>query len=63
MEREYSYPLTQKQYNYLLPVYGIAAQGRTRLLQRTDRKHDKYYFIGTYQDYKEALNRCLYLNA
>lgn len=57
MIREHSYTLTVKQYNYLLPVFGIVAQGRTRLLERCGN----YYFIGTYEDYLDALNRCLYL--
>ena len=57
----HSYTLTKEQYDYLLPVFGNAAQGVTKLLTRTDRHIDKYYFIGTHEDYLDALNRCKYL--
>jgi len=55
--RDNSYSLTKEQYNYLLPVFGICAAIRTQLLTR----RDKYYFIGTYDEYLDALNRCKYL--
>ncbi len=58
---DYSYTLTKKQHDYLLPVFGIAAQGATKLLTRIERKIDKYFFIGTHEDYLDALNRCKYL--
>ncbi len=50
-----SYQITKKQYDYLLPVM------RDKLLFRTDRKIDKFYFIGTYEEYKYLLDRCKYL--
>ena len=52
-----SYELTKKQYDYLLPIYGICAPQKTQLLERQGR----YSFIGTYVEYTEALNRCKYL--
>jgi hypothetical protein len=58
---DYSYTLTKEQYDYLLPVFGNSSQGTKRLLTRIDRKVDKYYFIGTNDDYLDALNRCKYL--
>lgn len=49
--RDYSYNLTEKQYNYLLPVL------RPKLLE----KSGKHFFIGTHSDYIDCLNRCKYL--
>lgn len=57
MHRDKSFRITEKQYNYLLPVFGIAAQGQTRLLAQGCN----FYFIGTDEDYLDMLNRCLYL--
>lgn len=57
MRSDRSFKITEKQYNYLLPVYGIAAQGVTRLLAR----RSAFYFIGTQADYVEMLERCAYL--
>jgi len=57
---EYSHPITEKQYNYLLPVYGIGALNRCKYGSLYQRR-DKYYFIGTNDDYKDMLQRCLYL--
>jgi hypothetical protein len=54
-----SYPLTKQQYDYLLPIYGNV--GSKQLLSRTDRKVEKYYFIGTHNQFTELLNRCKYL--
>jgi len=56
MGRDLSYQITKKQYDYLLPVM------RKNLLHRVDRKFDKYYFIGTYEGFLDALNRCKYIN-
>lgn len=58
MNRDQSYTLTEKQYDYLLPIFGICAPGVTKLLHRQNR----YFFIGTYEEYMDALNRCKYLN-
>ena len=57
--RDYSFQITKKQFNYLLPIYGY--EGTNQLFQRVDRKIDKFYFIGTNQEYLELLNRCKYL--
>lgn len=57
--RRYSFQITQKQYNYLLPIFGNC--GTKQLLSRVDRKIEKYYFIGTYMEYQDLLNRCAYL--
>jgi hypothetical protein len=48
--------LTKKQYDYLLPVL------RDKMLRRIDRKIEKYSFIGTQEEYLDAINRCAYLN-
>jgi len=55
----HSYQLTKKQYNYLLPIFGNI--GTKQLLSRIDRKIEKYFFIGTNEQYLDALNRCKYL--
>jgi hypothetical protein len=57
MARDNSYKITEKQYNYLLPVFGLSAKGVTKL--HTSR--GQYYFIGTYEEHKDMLNRCKYL--
>jgi hypothetical protein len=57
--RDYSFQITKKQFNYLLPIYGH--EGTNQLLQRVDRKIDKFYFIGTNENFLELLNRCKYL--
>lgn len=58
--KDYSYQLTKKQYDYLLPVFGNC--GSKQLFSRIDRKIEKYYFIGNCDSYKDLLNRCKYLD-
>jgi hypothetical protein len=58
--RDQSYPISKKQYDYLLPVFG--PEGTKQLSHRVDRKVDKYYFIGTHEEHLDLLNRCKYLN-
>jgi hypothetical protein len=57
--RDYSFQITKNQFNYLLPIYGH--EGTNQLFQRIDRKIEKFYFIGTYNQFLELLNRCKYL--
>lgn len=57
--REYSFQITKKQYDYLLPVFGIC--GTNKLLYRIDRKIEKYFFIGTNDDYIDLRIRCAYM--
>jgi len=52
--------ITKKQYNYLLPIYGII--GTNKLLLTTNQGVEKYYFIGNYDEYLELLNRCKYID-
>jgi hypothetical protein len=54
-----SFQLTKKQYNYLLPVFGNI--GTKQLLSRIDRKIEKYFFIGTYEQFLDAINRCKFI--
>jgi hypothetical protein len=54
-----SFQLTKKQYNYLLPVFGNI--GTKQLLSRIDRKIKKYFFIGTYEQFLDAINRCKFI--
>ena len=58
--RDYSFQITEKQYNYLLPVLGNC--GTKQLLASFDRKVEKFYFIGSSDGYKDLLNRCKYLD-
>lgn len=53
--------ITKKQYDYLLPVFGLAS-GNHKIHHYVDRKHDKYYFWGTDEEFKDMLNRCAYLD-
>mgnify|MGYP006921281169 CR=1 FL=1 len=55
------YQITKEQYDYLLPVFGIASNN-WKMFTRTDRKVQKYYFLGTNDEYIDFLNRCQYLN-
>jgi hypothetical protein len=57
--KAYSFQISRKQYNYLLPVFGNC--GSQKLLSKMDRKVEKYYFIGDQGEYKDMLNRCRYL--
>lgn len=57
--RTQSFQISKQQYDYLLPIYGII--GSNQLHYRTDRKIDKFYFIGTRSEYLDLLNRCKYL--
>jgi len=55
----YSHQISKKQFDYLLPVYNTTT--KRRLFQRIDRGVDKFYFLGTNDEYKDMLNRCAYL--
>lgn len=57
--REYSFQITKVQYDYLLPIFGNC--GSKKLLCRTDRKIQKYFFIGSNDDFKDLLIRCKYI--
>jgi hypothetical protein len=57
--REYSFQITKKKYDYLLPIFGNC--GSKKLLCKIDRKVEKYYFIGTHEDHIDLLNRCKYI--
>ena len=57
--RDYPLQITSEQYNYLLPVFGNC--GSKKLLNKIDRKVEKYYFIGSQDEHKDLLNRCKYL--
>ena len=57
--RDYSFEITKKRYDYLLPVLGPSYTNQ--LVCRIDRKIEKYYFIGTNEQYNDLLNRCAYI--
>lgn len=56
----YSFPITKAQYNYLLPVFGLSSNN-PKLLYKQGSCKDYYYFIGSHEEHKDALNRCKYL--
>lgn len=53
------YSITQKQYNYLLPIYGLSGM-IPRKIKRFE--NGKCYFFGSYEEYQDAMNRCKYLD-
>lgn len=53
-----SFPITEKQRNYLLPVKGFREKFLTRDLPNANRQ---FFFIGSQSEYKDLLNRCKYL--
>jgi hypothetical protein len=57
--REYSFQITKKQYDYLLPIFGNT--GSKKMLSKIDRRIDKYFFIGTQESYLDLLKRCKYI--
>jgi hypothetical protein len=50
-----NFKLSQKEYNNLLPVIPL------NVCCNRSKDKDSYYFFGTYEDYKDAMRRCLYL--
>jgi len=59
MNIDYLFQITETQYNYLLPIFGNI--GTKQLYHTVDRKYDKYYFIGSNDNYVDMLNRCKYI--
>ena len=60
----YSYKILKTQYDYLLPIFGLALNNPKLLTKPSKYKiEDDYYFIGTYEDYLDMLNRCKYLKS
>lgn len=59
---EYSYKISKKQYDYLLPIYGITTTNQLLHKQYPAPIGDRYYFIGTPEEYKELLVRCAYID-
>ena len=57
--RSYSFQITREQYNYLLPIFGNV--GTKQLHTTIDRKVEKFFFIGTDEQYNDLLNRCAYI--
>ncbi len=51
-----SYLLTKAQYNNLLPAM------RSHLHCRRFKDFDEYHFIGSSEQYQDAMRRCAYLN-
>lgn len=58
--RQQSFQITKKQHDYLLPIFGNI--GTKKMLAIIDRKVEKFFFIGNYDEYLDLLNKCKYLN-
>ena len=54
--RDYPFKITREQYNYLLPIYGLAS-GNYKITERPEG----CFFIGTRSEYLDLLDRCKYL--
>ena len=53
------FQISEEQYNYLLPVFGII--GTNQMSCIIERKIEKYFFFGTYVEHLDLLNRCKYM--
>lgn len=51
-----NFTITKAQWSNLLPVM------RENLLVLRHKSGDKYYFIGSFEKYKDAMRRCLYVD-
>lgn len=60
MRRDDSFPISKKKYDFLLPIYGPASNN-PKMLYTNHGHFETYCFIGTYEEYCDALNRCKYL--
>lgn len=58
----HTYKISREEYNYLLPVYGLAKSfnGFTNENNIFER-NGHYYFVGTHRDYDEMRDRLRYL--
>ena len=55
MSKLHAWVITKAQYNNLLPVM------RRNLLARCFTDCDQYTFVGTFEEYTDAMRRCAYL--
>lgn len=58
------YQISKQVYNYLLPIYGLSAEGKLMGKMSTMRQtdgSDRYLFFGSYEDFKDAMIRCKYM--
>lgn len=62
MTREYSYTITKKQHDYLLPIFGRIAKNKLIERYHSRKKITTYLFIGSEEGYKDMLLRCRYLS-
>lgn len=53
------YRITKKQYNYLLPIYGLGGINAGKI---KEFEGGASYFFGDYEQYQDAMNRCKYLD-
>ena len=62
--RDYSFEITKKQHDYLLPIFGKSGcYKKNRLYQKIDNSRgDRFFFIGTNEEHEDMLERCAYLD-
>jgi len=53
------YEVSKQIYDYLLPIYGLSANGN--LCGKLHNRNNIYFFVGSYDEFKEAMNRCKYI--
>jgi hypothetical protein len=57
-----SIQISKAMHDYMLPIFGIAGCCKTHLHCRTDKHYgDRYYFIGSHDQYNDFVNRCKYM--
>lgn len=55
--------ITKKQYDALLPIYGLAGTHNHCLIERRNILGvPVYYFMGSKEEFRDAMNRCKYLD-
>lgn len=55
--------ITKKQYDALLPIYGLAGTHNHCLIERKNISGESvYYFMGSKEEFRDAMNRCKYLD-
>ncbi len=55
--------ITKKHYDLLLPIYGLAGTHNYCLkVKQNILGEDVYYFVGSEEEFKDAMSRCKYLD-
>jgi hypothetical protein len=55
-----SIQISKAMHDYMLPIFGIVGSGNLHC--RNDKQYgDRYYFIGSHDQYNDFVNRCKYM--